>query len=256
MMAKTGTGGAAGEWTAGLIAILATVLIGAAIPIALYFTLYVPRTEAHASVKQKLVTEEARELTLSIKAAKVAGLKKDADGLVARLASAEDKFTPTELVAQVVKRLSNLAVEHKLGLRKEQQTLIGAKVVNESGAPVIMAGGLRGVQVAVVGQARYHDLCRFIAEVESQASGINNAKQPPEEEKPEGAEETPESADEKAVREKAEKAAEVNRILRNALIIVESLSMLGDQNGGHNHNFELRLVIVERRNIEAVGVGK
>lgn len=238
-MARTTADSGAGDWTAGLIAIAAALLIGAAAPVAIYYALYLPRVEVSAAERVKLADQESRQSVLHKGQAEVKGFEADIAKLKSRLSAAEGVFTPPDLVPKLVKRLSDLAASYNILLRQDRRQMIGAKVVYEEGAPFIFPDGLRGTRVVVVGQAPYHDLCRFVCDVESQSSGMNRAAAG-------GA--APPAGDPEA--EARDREAEM---LKQAVVIIESLNIQGDQNGGYAHNFQMTLYVIERRNVDEVG---
>jgi len=125
-----------------------------------------------------------------------------------RLAEVEKQFTaPTEF-SELVAHITKLAASNHLRLRADQAQMVRAKVVYDGNRRINFAKGLKASQILVEGQAWYHDLGRFVTELES---------------------------------------------LNTAVVLVESLEMRGDQNGGYSHNFKLSLYVIERRELDAVG---
>lgn len=197
-----------GDWTAGIVAITAALLLGGAIPVALYYALYVPRVREREAEEVKLRTLHDDEQLLMARRDRVKGLEDDADEMRKRLAEVEEQFTAPTQFGELVSRTAKLADSHHLRLRADQAQMVRAKVVYDGNRRINFAKGLKASQILVEGQAWYHDLGRFITEIES---------------------------------------------LKDAVVVVESLEMRGDQNGGYSHNFKLSLYVIERRDLDAVG---
>jgi len=206
-MAKQ-TSSSSGDWTAGIVAIVAAMLLGGAIPIGLYFALYVPRVQARIAEEKRHETLKQDESLLIAKEERVRKLEEDAVGMEARLAKVEEKFTPMVDRAELLKTISDLARDHNIRLKTEMSQTLRAKVVYEGGADIGFSKGLKAASIIVDCQATYHDFGRFLAELES---------------------------------------------MPNAVLIVDSLEIDSDQNGGYSHKFLLNLYAVERRDVSAVG---
>lgn len=197
-----------GDWTAGIVAIVAALLLGGAVPIALYYALYTPRFEARVAEEKKHKGYQDEETVLLAREEKVRKLEEDAKEMRERLAKVEEKFTPAVDRAELVTRISKMAEGHNIRLRSEMATTLRAKVVFDGNSDVVFAKGLKAASIMVDCQATYHDFGRFLAELES---------------------------------------------MQDHVLIVESLDIDGDQNGGYSHSFKMTLYVIERRDLEAVG---
>lgn len=209
-MAKQAVSGG-GDWTAGIVAITAAVLLGGAIPIALYYTLYTPQVLARQGEEKKLVELKATEEVLVGRETRVRTLETEGAEMRERLAKLEERFTAPVDRAELVTRISNIAQDHNIRLRAEQAQTLRAKTVYDGAKELTFARGLKASSIMVDCQATYHDFGRFVAALES---------------------------------------------LPDAVLIIESIDIDGDQNGAYSHVFQMTIYAIERRNLDAVGVAK
>lgn len=207
-MAKQASSGS-GDWTAGIVAIVAAMLLGGAIPIGLYYAMYVPSVQKRQAEERRFNELQTQSTLLIAREEKVRGLEADAVEMRARLDKVEKKFTAPVDRTELVTRIANMARGHNLRLRAEMSNTLRAKIVYEGSAELKFLKGLKASAIIVDCQATYHDFGRFLAEVEA---------------------------------------------MEDAVLIVESLDINGDQNGGWSHNFMMTLYMIEKRDIDAVGV--
>lgn len=168
-MAK-GEGGAS-DWTAGIVAILAAVLLGAALPIGLYYGLYVPQTEALAQARLDLEAVEARQAMLSAKAERVKTLEDEGAEIAERLSGIEVEFVSPDgegfTLDAAVLDIEDLASAHHLSPRRQTSGTRDLNVVRPAGGALEFPDGLRATRYMVEAQARFHDFGRFLAALES-----------------------------------------------------------------------------------------
>ncbi|MBX3473644.1 MAG: hypothetical protein KF754_04615 [Planctomycetes bacterium] len=204
-------GGGGGDWTAGIVAIVAAVLLGGAIPIALYYALYVPQVQARVAEDKKLNELKATEEILVGRETRVRVLETEGAEMRERLAKLEEKFTAPVDRADLINRISKIAADHNIRLRSEQSQMLRAKTVYDGAKELTFPQGLKAASILVDCQATYHDFGRFVAALES---------------------------------------------MPDAVLIIESLDIDGDQNGGYSHVFSMTIYSIERRNLDQVGVAK
>jgi Tfp pilus assembly protein PilO len=197
-----------GDWTAGIVAIFAALLLGGAIPIALYYTLYVPRVQARIAEEKRLEDQQATQAALVAREERVRKLEEDAAEMEKRLRQVEENFTAPVDRDVLISKITNFARDHNIRLPAEQANVLRAKIVYEGGQEITFAKGLKAVPIIINCQATFHDFCRFLTQIEN---------------------------------------------MKDAVLIIESLDINGDQNGGNSHRFEVVLYSIERRDIAAVG---
>lgn len=165
-------GGASGnaDWTAGIVAIVAALLLGSAIPIGLYFGLYKPKVAELAAANQKLNTLKADMTAMVVRSEKVTKLENDGDAMAKRVTELEAPFAvsdPERLdVPDAWAAIDKLANDHYLELRPERKTQLGARVVYKSNNRIQFQDGLFATKLTVEAQAFFHDFARFVSKLE------------------------------------------------------------------------------------------
>jgi hypothetical protein len=212
-----------GDWTAGIVAIVAALLLGGGIPVALYFGLYKPKVQEREAAEVRFQQLENDKELLLARQERVRGLEEDADDMAGRIEKLETRFVKpdstdtADLDLKIVRAtLTELAEKHNLTLLRERQQQKKAVMVYPANTRVVFENGLAATGIIVEAQATYHDFGRFLAEVESLDG------------------------------------PEIEAINR-AVVIPESLICKGDANRGIRHVFILTLYVVEQRNVDEIG---
>ncbi len=169
-MAK-GAGSSGGDWTAGIVAIVAALLLGSALPIGLYFGLFKPKEQERIDAQQKLEQVKVDYQMMLARADRVRGLEEDGVKMADDIKELESPFAvgdPEKLdVPEVRATLLRLAENHKLELRPERQAQLGAEVVFAGGERIAFEKGLQATKLQIEARARFHDFGRFITEMET-----------------------------------------------------------------------------------------
>lgn len=165
-----GSGKSSGsEWTAGVIAIIAALLIGSAIPIGLYFGLYMPKYRDRMAAEEKK-TELATSMTMMIaRQERITNLEKDADTVAERIEQIEKPFAvpviEDEDVPDARIALLQLASDHKLARLPERQIL--DEIVTSGRYRIPFPNGLMATKLKIEALAYYHDFGRFVTAMET-----------------------------------------------------------------------------------------
>lgn len=169
-MAK-GAGSSGGDWTAGIVAIVAALLLGSALPVGLYFGLFKPKEQERIDAQQKLEQVKVDYQMMLARADRVRGLEEDGVKMADDIKELESPFAvgdPEKLdVPEVRATLLRLAENHKLELRPERQAQLGAEVVFAGGERIAFEKGLQATKLQIEARARFHDFGRFITEMET-----------------------------------------------------------------------------------------
>lgn len=169
-MAK-GAGSSGGDWTAGIVAIVAALLLGGALPIGLYFGLYKPKEKERLAAEQKLVQLNVDLELMMARGERVRGLEDDGVAMADRIKELESPFAVGDAekmdVPEVRATLLRMAETHKLELRPERQQQLGAEVVFAGGDRITFEKGLTATKLQIEARARFHDFGRFITEMET-----------------------------------------------------------------------------------------
>ena len=218
-MADKGTGGSS-DWTAGIIAIVAALLLGAALPIGVYLGLYVPKQKDRIAAEQRLSQLDVDYELLIQRQVRVKGLEDDADEMAARLTSIEEPFATPDVermdVPEVRTHLLTLADKHNLELLPEREQQLGSERVFTGNQRITFEHGLSATKLIIEAQAYYHDFGRFVTEMETLKD-------------------------------------ETDETRSKYVIIPEKLICNGDPNGGSRHMFVLHVFVVEKREISLIG---
>lgn len=158
-----------GDWTAGIIAIVATLLLGAAVPVGLYFALYKPKTVEHAQKDEEFNKVSAEFEVLVARQTDVTKMEKEADETAKKLAKLEEVFAVPNDDA-VIARIAKLATSHDIKLLEKRRGMLDVPDVvfpPKTPQPVAFKHGLQGRAFFVEGEGTYHDFGRFMADLEN-----------------------------------------------------------------------------------------
>ncbi len=166
-MAETDT---KSEWGAGLLAIGATVLIGAAVPIILYFLLYKPQVLRKDAERNRL-TQLGLQLDEQIARGTVlAELRAEGEEVATKMEELEKRFSTGEIDGSVDKLLellnaNNLKRTPEAVVRREKSP------ISKTDSKTEFPAGLSALMVKVVCFGKWKDFVTFIAAVESHRDG-------------------------------------------------------------------------------------
>jgi Tfp pilus assembly protein PilO len=166
-MAVKGTG----DWTAGMIAIFAALMIGGAVPALVYFGLYQPKVEERTGAERRLDDLKVEQDIVLAKQAEVRGLMNDASDMAKRLEQSGENFvTPPEGdtdVPELRRFLRDQARIHGLALLPRHTGQIGAEMIYWGDRVITFEHGLQATQIIAELYGTYHDFGRYLAFLES-----------------------------------------------------------------------------------------
>lgn len=170
-MAKGAAGSSGGDWTAGIVAIVAALLLGSALPVGLYFGLYKPKEKERLDAANKLEQLNVDMEMMIARGDRVRGLEEDGKQMEVRVQEMEIPFAVADAekmdVPDVRATLLRLAEKHQLSLRPERQQQLGAEVVFTGGDRITFEKGLKATKLQIEAKARFHDFGRFVTEMET-----------------------------------------------------------------------------------------
>jgi hypothetical protein len=169
-MADKGTSSSGGDWTAGIVAIVAAMLLGSAIPVGLYFGLYKPKVAEHSAAKEKLNTLQTDMTAMVARSERVRKLEDEGEAMAARVTKDEARFAIADPEALDVlaarEAIQKLADDSFLELLPERKSQMGARIVFKSNNRIEFENGLRATRLKVEAQAYFHDFARFVSRLE------------------------------------------------------------------------------------------
>lgn len=159
-----------GDWTAGLVAIAAALLLGAAAPIGIYFGLYVPQTKEHEMWAAEAVKNKAKHDEQLEREKRVGVMRKHGDEARAEIAKLEERFTPLSAASDLITTLETMAKRHRVELPPDKKIFTNERVVKPMEADTSLPNGLTASKIVVEGSASYNDFGRFMAEIENMST--------------------------------------------------------------------------------------
>ncbi len=158
------------EWGAGLLAIAATVLIGAAIPVILYFLLYKPQVVRKETERNRLTQLDASLNTEIARGTALAELRTEGEEVAKNMEELEKRFSVADMDGSVEKlqqllNANNLRRTPEAVVRREKSAI--AKTDSKSEFP----NGLSAVMVRIVCFGKWKDFVTFVAALESYKDG-------------------------------------------------------------------------------------
>lgn len=158
------------EWGAGLLAIAATVLIGAAIPVILYFLLYKPQVLRKEAERNRLTQLDTSLNTEIARGTALAELRTEGEEVAKNMEELEKRFSAPDMDASVEKlqqllNANNLRRTPEAVVRREKSAI--AKTDSKSEFP----SGLSAVMVRIVCYGKWKDFVTFVAALESHKDG-------------------------------------------------------------------------------------
>lgn len=165
-MADKGTG----DWTAGIVAMVAALLIGGGIPLGLYMGLYVPKKQERIDAQKKYEELKVQSQVLGAKQQEIQGLEKDADEMAKRVEEIEAPFslgsTARMDVQAAREAITALAERHNLKLMPVRRQQPNAVIVYPGEVQVKFEYGLVATKLIIEAQATLHDFGRFVTAME------------------------------------------------------------------------------------------
>lgn len=157
-----------GDWTGGILAIAAAVMIGFGVPAGLYYSWYQSLVDKNRQlVAKKSEIAVGMELQLG-KESKVTKLDDDADLVEEKLAKLESRFVVEPRIA--IDAIYEFANQNHL--KKLPNYEDDVQKVELGPTTVEWENGLRASQILIEVTGTYHDFGRFVAEVESMDSAV------------------------------------------------------------------------------------
>jgi Tfp pilus assembly protein PilO len=209
--------GATGDWTAGMVAIAAAVLIGAGLTIGAYFGAYVPMKEQRQAADRKLSELVVDQAMVEMELERVRGMEADAKTMEERVAALEENFAvgkPADLdVPKVRDEIEDLCQAHNLDFLDAVRQQRDAQMVYKGEKRIEFQHGLAATLLMVDVKGTFHDFGRFLRDLEM----LDTRKE------------------------------------GGPVVIAESLSLIGDNNGKREHTFRLQAYVVEKRDLTTVG---
>jgi Tfp pilus assembly protein PilO len=209
---------AKGDWTAGLLAIAAAVMIGGALPIGLWFGLYQPKLKERESLEIRHQELQTQFENLNRQMSVVTALEADGQTMAERLAVLEAPYHEAEQrrndVPTARALLNALAEEHRLA-PPEEVARLGHEVVRPGSRRIRWRHGLSATQLMIHATGTFHDFARFVTDMENLGS--------------------PEATESRVV------------------VIPDLLICQGDSSAGVIHTFMMTIYVVESRNIDEIG---
>ncbi|MEZ5992519.1 MAG: hypothetical protein R3E76_09210 [Planctomycetota bacterium] len=170
MAADSGTG-SSGDWTAGIVAIVAALLLGSAIPIGLYFGLYRPKVAERIAAQENKTKLDGEMNAMIARQEFVVKLETEADSVAERIEEIEKPFALADVekmdVPEVHEALLRLAKLHNLGLLPERQQQLRAEIVFPAGQRIEFPHGLMATKLTIETHAYFHDFGRFLTAMET-----------------------------------------------------------------------------------------
>ncbi len=210
--------GATGDWTAGIIAITAALLIGAGLTIGAYFGAYKPKQEQRIAADVKLGDLMVDQARVEMELERVRGMEADAKKMEERVAVLEKRFAEGNAadldVPAVREKLKTLCLSHNLDFQDAVRQQRDAQMVYKGEKRIEFPHGLAATLLRIDVKGTFHDFGRFLRELEVLDTLTEDG---------------------------------------GPVVIAESLSLVGDNNGKREHNFMLQVYVVEKRDLATVG---
>lgn len=163
--------GSSGDWTAGIVAIVAALLLGSALPIGLYFGLYKPKVAERKAGEEKKKKLNADMEVMIARQEKVAELEAEGKEMAKRVKEIEKPFAVADTekmdVPDVRAALLRLAEVHNLALLPERKGELGSEIVYTGKQRIAFEHGLMATKLVIEALAFYHDFGRFVTDMET-----------------------------------------------------------------------------------------
>lgn len=172
-MADKNKNAAGSDWTAGIVAIVAALLLGGGIPVGLLYGLYFPKVKEREGEEARMKEQEQVSELLGVRLAKVEKLESEAKEMRERLIDIEKPFSAPN-APEVIEQIDRLAQSHNLGLIPERRQMLRARIVyaGAESEAVSFAQGLNASCVWVDAFGTYHDFGRFLTALETMPGAV------------------------------------------------------------------------------------
>jgi Tfp pilus assembly protein PilO len=163
--------GKTSDWTAGLLIIAATVLVGAGIPLALWLGVYQPKVQEHTAKREQRDKLHEQLQDLFVREGRVNDLRDDVKYMQGRLEGLQvstfiqDERPENELI-KAAEELNLAADHHNLAVPDDRYSPT-AQVVTPGQGRIRWRHGLRASQLEIHAIGTYHDIARFLADIEN-----------------------------------------------------------------------------------------
>lgn len=166
-MAKEKSQGISADWTAGIIAIVAALLLGGGVPIGLYLGLYEPKKNERIAGEQKLVEVQSK-MDLEVERQKrVNELTQDSAKVEEWVREIEAPFTDSSQLRVVQEKLRTLCSDNNLRVPQDRlQFETNPEIVRATGERIPFKDGLQASQFLIHVTGTYHDFGRFFVQLE------------------------------------------------------------------------------------------
>ncbi|MCC6572649.1 MAG: hypothetical protein IT462_02555 [Planctomycetes bacterium] len=153
------------DWTAGIIAIGAALVLGAAAPIGIYFGLYMPQTK---QLEMWTLNAQANEIKLHAEQEKEGRMQKmqgESDRVRGEIEKVEARFSAAD--ENLIHQIEGIAQRHKVELPQDKRNFKDVMLVKNMESPTFMPQKLRAEKIYIECSATYNDFGRFMAELEN-----------------------------------------------------------------------------------------
>jgi hypothetical protein len=211
--------GKGNDWGAGIAAIGAALLFGAALPVGLYFGAYKPQTNKLAAEKKRYEKAEGDFKLEDARRGKVESDKTDVTNVQAKLTEVQKLFS-TDVGNELVLIREKARLHGLKPVSTRGRPLDDRRIADDLNKPVGDTGGigLVGDMVRINCQGYLFNFCSFLGDLESYGLVAKD--------------------------DKGEKVEATGRFY-----VVRSVVIKGDGNGGSLHTFELELVLPRPHNM-------
>ena len=167
-MAEKKSQGISSDWTAGIMAIVAAVLLGGGVPIGLYMGLYTPKKQERMAAEVKLKQVET-EMNIQVdRQARVNTLTKDAATVEEWVRELETPFVDPAQLRLVQENIRGLCNDHNLRVPQDRlQSETNPEAVRATGERIPFKDGLQASQMVIHVTGTYHDFARFFVKLET-----------------------------------------------------------------------------------------
>lgn len=172
-MAEKKPQGISGDWTAGIMAIVAAVLLGGGVPIGLYMGLYTPKKQERIAAEGKLKQVET-EMNIQVDRQKrVNDLTQDAAKVEEWVRELETPFSDPSQLRVVQENIRTLCGTHNLRVPQDRlQSETNPEAVRATGERIPFKDGLQASQLVIHVTGTYHDFARFFVKLESMTDAL------------------------------------------------------------------------------------
>ena len=157
------------EWGAGMLAIAATLFIGAAIPVILFFVVYKPQVQRKEEQKARMVQLDAQLNEQMVRGGDLLKLQGEGEDVAKSLTELEKRFSSSDVQSSIEKLLALLNANSlkrtpDAVVRREKDQIRRSDIKDE------FPNGLHAAMVTVNCYGKWSDFVNFVATAESETS--------------------------------------------------------------------------------------